>query len=46
VRGAGFGRYDSTLAKVAKRTRLRSSLWSTTRLAPRLSETIVAFKDF
>jgi len=45
VRGAGFGRYDSRLARVAKRLRLRTSLASTTRHVPRIAETIVAFKD-
>ena len=45
VLGAGFGRYDSRLAMTAKRFRLRTSLWSTTRRVPRFAETIVAFKD-
>jgi 2-polyprenyl-3-methyl-5-hydroxy-6-metoxy-1,4-benzoquinol methylase len=45
IRGAGFGRYDSRLAILAKRARVRSSLWSVTRHVPSLAETIVAFKD-
>jgi SAM-dependent methyltransferase len=45
VRGVGFGAYGSRLAQLARRTGLRSSLWSVTRRFPRFSETLVAFKD-
>jgi 2-polyprenyl-3-methyl-5-hydroxy-6-metoxy-1,4-benzoquinol methylase len=45
VRGAGFGRYDSRLARTAKRLRVRASLASATRHLPRIAETIVAVKD-
>jgi hypothetical protein len=45
VRGAGFGRYNSQLAKGAKRLRVRNSLTSITWRFPAIAETIVAIKD-
>jgi 2-polyprenyl-3-methyl-5-hydroxy-6-metoxy-1,4-benzoquinol methylase len=46
VRGAGFGRYNSRLARTAKRLGVRSSLTSLPRRLPAIAETIVAVKDF
>jgi SAM-dependent methyltransferase len=46
VRGVGFGRYNSTLARTAKRLGVRSSLTSLPRRLPAIAETIVAVKDF
>lgn len=45
VRGVGFGRYDSRLAHAAKRAGLRKSLTSVPWRAPRVAETLVAYKD-
>jgi SAM-dependent methyltransferase len=45
VRGAGFGRYDSRLAHLAKRYGLRKSLMSIPWRLPRIAETLVAYKD-
>ena len=45
VRGVGFGRYNSTLARTAKRLGVRSSLTSLPRRLPAIAETIVAVKD-
>ena len=46
VRGVGFGRYDSRLARTAKRLGVRNSLTSLPRRLPAIAETIVAVKDF
>ncbi len=45
VRGVGFGRYDSRLAIMAKRLRIRPSLTFVPWRLPWLGETIVAIKD-
>jgi SAM-dependent methyltransferase len=45
VRGVGFGSYAGRLAPLAKRLKLRKSLMSSTWRLPRLSETLVAYKD-
>jgi hypothetical protein len=45
VYGAGFGRYNSRLALLAKRWGIRSSLTSLTHRLPAIGETIVAVKD-
>jgi 2-polyprenyl-3-methyl-5-hydroxy-6-metoxy-1,4-benzoquinol methylase len=46
VRGVGFGRYNSRLARGAKRLGVRNSLTSLPRRLPAIAETIVAVKDF
>jgi SAM-dependent methyltransferase len=46
VRGVGFGRYNSRLARTAKRLGVRSSFTSLPRRLPAIAETIVAVKDF
>lgn len=46
VRGVGFGRYDSRLARTAKRLHARGSLVFVPWRLPWLAETIVAIKDF
>jgi SAM-dependent methyltransferase len=45
VRGVGFGRYDSRLAVMAKRYRVRTSLTFAPWRLPRIAETLVAYKD-
>lgn len=45
VRGVGFGRYDSRLAKAAKRLRLRKTMTFAPWRLPAIAETIVATKD-
>ncbi len=45
IRGAGFGRYNSRLAKTAKRAHIRSSLTFVPRRFPAIAETLVAVKD-
>ncbi len=45
VRGVGFGRYDSRLARTAKRVGIRNSLTTLPRRLPAIAETIVAIKD-
>jgi SAM-dependent methyltransferase len=45
VYGAGFGRYNSRLARKAARWRLRRSLVSVPYRIPAIAETIVAVKD-
>lgn len=45
VRGVGFGRYNSALAKTAKRLRIRKTLTFVPWRLPLIAETIVATKD-
>jgi 2-polyprenyl-3-methyl-5-hydroxy-6-metoxy-1,4-benzoquinol methylase len=45
IHGAGFGRYNSRLARAAKRARLRRALTLVPLRLPAIAETIVAVKD-